>query len=323
MSIVTGSVVVVADDVAQTVARVREHVQGIGGTVVSERIAGGAGNRPNGSMSLRVPPKALDSFVAWLSQQGRVEERQLQREDVSRTYFEQELALKNLELTARRLQDLMNGQAGNLNDVLAVERELTRVRGEIEQLKGSQRYLQDRVAQATIELQVRSKQDSVMVAHDPEMKFMLMPSLDVMSFVDEGQQERTRWGGGVSLLFDRAFSLDVSCSPHAALTRVLCWPRYRARLIPIFWAAVGGGTSILILASCWGAAGSTIARRSRWVRKWALSWCGCDASSSTRRCVCRGSQAMAPTRWSSRARWEQVCPFNVSERSTWRMPHHY
>jgi hypothetical protein len=58
------------------------------------------------------------------------------------------LAVK--EETVRRLRALLASNTGKLSDILEVERELARVVTEMEQLKGEQRYYDQRVAISTI-----------------------------------------------------------------------------------------------------------------------------------------------------------------------------
>jgi len=56
------------------------------------------------------------------------------------------------EETAARLRRLLTDRTGKLSDVLEVERELSRVVTELEQLKGERRYYDQRIAVSTITL---------------------------------------------------------------------------------------------------------------------------------------------------------------------------
>jgi hypothetical protein len=168
-------------------------------------------------MQLRLPPATAVPFVDWLGTQATVESRSLETSDVSRMYVDQELAIKNLQITMGRLQELAARRDAQLKDVLEVERELTRVRGEIEQLEGEHRLLGDRIARATLTVSVLPKHG----AHppdihvEPELKFELVPHLTVLHFLDAGvARAQTRGGGGVTLMFSRAFALDITALPR-------------------------------------------------------------------------------------------------------------
>jgi hypothetical protein len=58
----------------------------------------------------------------------------------------------NLRRLEARMVDLLVTRTGRLSDVLGVERELARVRGEIEQIEGRRRYLERSVAMSTLDL---------------------------------------------------------------------------------------------------------------------------------------------------------------------------
>jgi hypothetical protein len=60
--------------------------------------------------------------------------------------------LKNSRETERRLQAILENRTGKISDVLEVEQEIARVRGEIEQMEAEQQGLEHRVSFATVEL---------------------------------------------------------------------------------------------------------------------------------------------------------------------------
>jgi hypothetical protein len=213
--IVNGSVTVRTTDVSGLVRLARAHAAAVGGTVVREEVRGNA-EEGNASMQLRLPPDAAAPFIDWLAGQATLESRALEATDVSRTYFDQALAIKNLQITMGRLQELAGRPNTALKDVLEVERELTRVRGEIETLEGEHRLLGDRIARATLSLTILPRRG----AHppdihvEPEMKFELVPHVNVLHFLDARDRAQTRGAGGVTLMFSRAFSLDFTVLPQ-------------------------------------------------------------------------------------------------------------
>jgi hypothetical protein len=195
---------------------VREHAAAVGGTVVSEVVQGNA-EEGRATLQLRLPPGAAVSFVDWLGTQATVESRTVETNDVSRAYVDQELAIKNLRITMSRLQELAARRDAQLKDVLEVERELTRVRGEIERIEGEHRLLGDRIARATLTVNVLPKRGAQPpdIHVEPELKFELVPHLSVLHFLDAGvTRSQTRTGGGVTLMFSRAFSVDVTALPR-------------------------------------------------------------------------------------------------------------
>ena len=89
-----------------------------------------------GNITLRVPVGKFDAFIKSLSSYGRVSERNLAAEDISNQYRDTYNQAVNLEVREAKLREIM-GSAKTVQDVMAVEAELSRVRGEINQLKGT------------------------------------------------------------------------------------------------------------------------------------------------------------------------------------------
>lgn len=65
-----------------------------------------------------------------------------------------EARIRNKEQEEQRLLKLLAEATGKLKDVLEVEREVSRVRGEVEQLKGRLRVLGDLTTLTTVELRI-------------------------------------------------------------------------------------------------------------------------------------------------------------------------
>jgi len=136
--------------VEQALAKLRAQIESAGGYVTAEsrsRVARGV-NR--GDLTLRVPAAKLDTLVAGLASLGKVEQTWTTAGDITEEYFDLELRLNNQRQLQARLLELLNRAGNKLSDLLETERELARVRGEIEQLEGRQRFWDNRVSLATL-----------------------------------------------------------------------------------------------------------------------------------------------------------------------------
>jgi hypothetical protein len=212
--VVEGWIGLEVDDVQKTAIAIREQVVASGGRVVSENL-GGSGDGWSGDLEIRLPPQRAASFLGWLETAGDVRSRRVQGTDVSRTLFDQELALQNLGLTMARLQKLLERQDMDMKDVLAVEVELTRVRGEIDRIKGEQRFLKDRVALATLHVSLSRPRGVVLGA--PTTKLFPGPRLSTLVLLTPDGRERVRYGGGVAIglgLPRVTAELDVFAGPE-------------------------------------------------------------------------------------------------------------
>ena len=106
------------------------------------------------SATLRVPSGQLEPALAELKQLGRVDQASQSGEEVTKQYVDLAARLKNSRATEERLLGVLRNNTGKVKDVLEVENEIARVRGEIEEMEADQRALQTRIDFATITLSV-------------------------------------------------------------------------------------------------------------------------------------------------------------------------
>lgn len=102
----------------------------------------------------RVPSEQLQTVLSELRVIGRVEAETQGGEDVSARSIDLQTRIKNAREEEGRLQEILQKRTGKLSDVLEVEREESRVRGEIEQMEAEQKALSTRVVFAEISLTI-------------------------------------------------------------------------------------------------------------------------------------------------------------------------
>jgi hypothetical protein len=199
-----------ARDVAATAAVLRARVEATGGRVVSENMLGPPGAAASDALEMRIPPGTHGPLLDWLSTLGTVESRRVLASDVSKDLVDQQLALDNLRVTMKRLEELAK-RGGTVQDLLAIENEMTRVRGDIEKLEGEQRWLVDRVAFATVTVTI--EREGGPVAFAPHARVHPGAHVAILSLLDPGTRPRTRVGGGIALHICRCFTLELDLFP--------------------------------------------------------------------------------------------------------------
>jgi hypothetical protein len=106
------------------------------------------------SGTLRVPSNRLDAALADLKGLGRVEKESQSGEEVTQQYVDLQARLANAKHTEQRLTEILRQRTGKLSDVLAVEMQISRVRGEIEQMEAQRKTMKSQVDFATLNLTV-------------------------------------------------------------------------------------------------------------------------------------------------------------------------
>jgi hypothetical protein len=104
--------------------------------------------------TLRIPADRLGEAMAPLRELGQVVEDTQGSEDVSEQAVDLDVRLSSARTAEGRLIELLRNRTGKLTDVLAVERELSRVRVTIERLTATKTNLSRRVAYATLQIQI-------------------------------------------------------------------------------------------------------------------------------------------------------------------------
>jgi hypothetical protein len=157
MLIRTGTAAVEVDSLETAVARVRALAERVGGYVANSSLAAGREQLRSATLELRVPAARFDELVGGLAPFGRVERVEVQAQDVGEEFVDVTARVANARRLEARLVELLATRTGRLHDVLSVERELARVREEVERHEGRLRYLRTRSATSTLTVTVHER----------------------------------------------------------------------------------------------------------------------------------------------------------------------
>ncbi len=154
MVIRTGHAAVEVDSLEPAVAALRLAAQQVGGYVANATVTAGREQHRTAMLEVKVPAARFDDLVAGLGPLGRVESVNVTAEDVGEEYVDVTARIANARRLEERLIDLLATRTGKLQDVLNVERELARVREEIERHEGRLRFLKTRAALSTLSVSI-------------------------------------------------------------------------------------------------------------------------------------------------------------------------
>jgi anti-sigma factor RsiW len=128
-----------------------------GGYVDTSNSQKGGNGKLQGTIVVKVLPENLDGFLLKLRDLGEVKNQSVSTDDVTKEYFDTQARLVNSQKMEVQLQDLLKRENSKVADLLAVERELGRVRGEIEQMQGQLKLYDFQVQYATVTMQIAEK----------------------------------------------------------------------------------------------------------------------------------------------------------------------
>ncbi len=154
MLIRTGQASIGVDELDPALAKVRELAAHLGGYVASSSLSGGRDQVRSATLELKIPAAKYDQATIGLNGIGKLESINTTAEDVGEEYVDVSARVANGHRLEERLVNLLATRTGKLEDVLAVERELARVREEIERYDGRMRFLRTRAAMSTLSVTV-------------------------------------------------------------------------------------------------------------------------------------------------------------------------
>ena len=136
------------ENVRMVLDQITEIADGFDG-VVAESSTSIINDREFGSISIRVPRNSFAQAIILIEDLGDLQDKQTRTDDVTEEYVDLNARLENLDRQEERLQEILD-LANDVQDVLDVERQLERVRGEIERLTGRINFLERSSAMSTI-----------------------------------------------------------------------------------------------------------------------------------------------------------------------------
>ena len=150
-------------DYAAAVKALKEAVSAAGGYIESYNESNGGsyysnsyyegGGRRSANYTIRIPAAQFESFLSGIAAEFNVIDQNLYSENVTLQYVDMESRIKSLTAQQERLLELL-GEAENLDQILAIEKELTATRSEIERITSSLRVLESRVSYSTVNLYI-------------------------------------------------------------------------------------------------------------------------------------------------------------------------
>lgn len=131
-------------------ARVLEIARSNGGYVAESRVTRGSGDKLHGVLTVRVRADRFDEAFASMKALGKVQSEAVSTQDITKAYSDLETRLRVKRDAEARMRRILLTKTAKLADIVAAERELTRLIEEIEQMERERRFYDQQVALSTI-----------------------------------------------------------------------------------------------------------------------------------------------------------------------------
>lgn len=150
-----GSLNVEVEDTEDAKVKVEQKVKEMGGFVTNLNSWEQRPGVLSYNFTLRIPAGKLDATLVAMSALGTKKSESINVRDITAQYTDNEARIANLEARRERLRAMMDRETENLADVLQIDRELSNVQQEIEQLERTQRGNDNDIQYSTLNLSIQ------------------------------------------------------------------------------------------------------------------------------------------------------------------------
>jgi hypothetical protein len=159
--IYTANVNLITEKLPEAARALAERVKAHGGYIAETSVSGAAGTQRTATWKIRIPVAKFDGFLAAVGTLGELQDSNTSSQDVSEEFYDVAARLKNKKTEEARLIQHLQHSTAKLTDILAVEREISRVREEIERMEGRLRFLSHQTDLSTVTVTMREIHDYV------------------------------------------------------------------------------------------------------------------------------------------------------------------
>ncbi len=152
--IFTGALALEVDAYTAAETQLLALVRAAGGYIANQSSSKYASGGLRGSIEVKLPPEKLDAFIAEVKQLGDLRSESRQGQDITLEYTDLTSRVKVKQQLESELLGLLHSSSPRLSEKLDVERELARVREEIETIQGRLKYYDAMVAMATLTVEL-------------------------------------------------------------------------------------------------------------------------------------------------------------------------
>ena len=149
---------------------------------IINEVDGFIAQRTDTMIVVRVPAARFQQVLDRIEGAGDVLHRQIEAVDVGEEFRDLEIRIRNAEAMRDRLEQLLR-QANNVEEALAVERELQRLTESIEQMKGRIRWLADRISFSTITIHFQARTTETLNTDPFRLPFQWLDTLGLSNLL--------------------------------------------------------------------------------------------------------------------------------------------
>lgn len=143
---------VVVEDLKILSRDIQDKARTMGGYIQNEDI-----NEYGCSITVRIPQQEAEKFVEYIDKTYEVKNKKSRTEDITQAYTDNDARLKNLKAQEAQILEILK-KANRVEDILKVQEELYKLRGEIESLEAMKKMWDRQIEYVTILISANKKE---------------------------------------------------------------------------------------------------------------------------------------------------------------------
>jgi hypothetical protein len=151
----TGEIFLIVEDIKESNSSIRNKTNELNGYIESENITENSSNT-----RIRIPSDKLDIFIEYVNKNYDVRNQQMSVQDITDTYVDNEARLKNLKAQESQTLEILK-KANTVEDILKVQSEISKLRGEIEALESRKNIWDKDIQFSTVRISSSKKSIAV------------------------------------------------------------------------------------------------------------------------------------------------------------------
>jgi len=211
-NIQNGSIALRVENIDQSLVELSRIAESMDGNISHSSLSYGDRDR-FGSATLRIPSDKFDRALAQIRSIAiSIDSESTHSRDVTREFVDLEAQLTNKKAQEEQIRSFFE-QAEGVDELIAIENALSRVRGDVERLQGQMNYLSSQTSFSTITLSLR---ESVRPIATQSWNPRIVAKDAFAELIDRFQN-----------LFDDALRLSISSLPLFVFSLIGLWALYR------------------------------------------------------------------------------------------------
>ncbi len=159
--IYTAEVRLIVEDLQKGAQELKHLIKELKGYVAQSELSGSAGSPRQGHWKIRVPVEGFEAFLDEVVKLGVPQKNKTDSEDVTDKYYDLEARIKNKKAAEEGLRKLLEKTSGNVKDNLEVQREVEKLREDIDVNEGQLRRLANLTTLSTVDVTMQEIKDYV------------------------------------------------------------------------------------------------------------------------------------------------------------------